>query len=148
MFIDCFLSNLSYVVIFMLRFIMLKVPNYFWITAGPHISEGVQNFNTYLEMFGLGTLIYQSIWTPWWSKYYSEVHGPGGPNTLKHLDWYLDRGTILGGSIFWWQHDRNFLTVLTITPILLGLLPALNIWDQLKSPPIKRRTPPQRKSNG
>ena len=107
-FIDCFLSNLCYdhfIVIFMLRFIKflkLKVPNYFWIAAGPHISEGVRILQHLLWVFGLGGPNTSKYLDPLGvhlfqrgSKYYSEVHRLGGPNTSK----YLDRG-----EPFWGVH--------------------------------------------
>jgi len=81
------LSNLSYdhyIAIFMLRFIKflkLKVPNYFWITAGPHISEGIKYFNAYFEVFGLGGSKYFSTilkYTDRGSKHF-KVFGPGEP---------------------------------------------------------------------
>jgi len=45
------------------KFLKLKVPNYFWMIAGPHISEGVQILQYLLR----------SVWA-------------GGPNTSKYLD--------------------------------------------------------------
>jgi len=76
--------------------------NHCWST---YFRGGSKYFNTYFEVFGLGGSIYFKVFGPPGGPFilegdqilqnYSEVHGPGGPNTSKYLDW---GGTILGGG--------------------------------------------------
>ena len=57
-------------------------------------QKGGKYFNTYFEVFGLGgPFILEGVQI---LRYYSEVHGPGGPNTSK----YLDQGNHFGSIFF------------------------------------------------
>ena len=80
-----------------IKFLKLKVPNYFWITAGLHISEGVQILQYLLWSVGL---ILHSIWTPWESIYFR-----GGPNTSV-LFWSTRTGVQILRSI--WTGGNHF----------------------------------------